>query len=58
MYYSGVTLALMHGAMPDFMIMTDEPGRKKDVSGYPMSTIGQVMQLHLDLMKNFKQSQF
>ena len=58
MYYSGVTLALMHGAMPDFMIMTDEPGRKKDVTGYPMSTIREVMQLHLDLMKNFKQSQF
>ena len=58
MYYAGVTLGLMHGAMPDYMIMTDEPGRTIDVSNNQMASIGDVMDLHLSLMKNFKQSQF
>jgi uncharacterized NAD-dependent epimerase/dehydratase family protein len=58
MYYAGVTLGLMHGAMPDYMVMTDEPGRAIDVSNNQMASIGDVMDLHLSLMKNFKQSQF
>ena len=31
--YSGVTLGLLHGSMPDFLIMTHEPTRKYDVAG-------------------------
>ena len=58
MYYAGVALGLMHGAMPDYMIMTDEPGRAVDVSNNKMVSIGDVMELHLSLMKYFKQSQF
>ena len=58
MYYAGVSLGLMHGAMPDYMIMTDEPGRTLDVSNNQMASIGDVMKLHLALMKNFKKSQF
>ena len=58
MLYSGVTLGLMHGAMPDYMIMTHDPARKVDVADYPMSTISHVMKLHLDLMKDFRQSKF
>jgi uncharacterized NAD-dependent epimerase/dehydratase family protein len=58
MYYAGVTLGLMHGAMPDYMVMTHEPERKIDVSNNRMAPIGDVMDLHLSLMKNFKQSQF
>ena len=58
MYYAGVTLGLMHGAMPDYMIMTDEPGRAVDVSNNKMISIGDVMELHLSLMKYFKPSQF
>jgi uncharacterized NAD-dependent epimerase/dehydratase family protein len=58
MYYAGVTLGLMHGAMPDYMIMTDEPGRAIDVSNNKMISIGDVMALHLLLMKYFKPSQF
>ena len=58
MYYAGVTLGLMHGAMPDYMIMTDEPGRAVDVSNNKMVSIGDVMELHLSLMKYFKPSQF
>ena len=58
MYYAGVTLGLMHGAMPDYMIMTDEPGRAVDVSNNKMVSIGDVIELHLSLMKYFKPSQF
>ena len=58
MYYAGVSLGLMHGSMPDYMVMTDEPGRTIDVSNNQMASIGDVMKLHLALMKNFKQSQF
>jgi uncharacterized NAD-dependent epimerase/dehydratase family protein len=58
MYYAGVTLGLMHGAMPDYMIMTDEPGRTIDVSNNQMASIRDVMDLHLSLMKNFKQTRF
>ena len=58
LYYAGVTLGLMHGAMPDYMIMTDEPDRTEDVSNNKMVSIGDVMELHLSLMKHFKPSQF
>ena len=58
MYYSGVTLGLMHGAMPDYMIITDEPGRECDASDYKIANIGEVMDLHLLLMRNFKFSKF
>ena len=57
-YYAGVTLGLLHGAMPDYMLMTHDPARPLDVTDYPMSSIREVMNLHLDLMKNFKQSKF
>ncbi len=58
MYYAGVTLGLMHGSMPDFMVMTHEPGRELDVADHQMASIEVVMEMHLSLMKNFKQSQF
>ncbi|MEE8436913.1 MAG: DUF1611 domain-containing protein [Candidatus Neomarinimicrobiota bacterium] len=58
MLYAGVTLGLMHGAMPDYMIMTHEPTRTKDVSNYKMASIGTVMNMHLDLIKHFKDSVF
>jgi len=57
-YYAGVTLGLLHGAMPDYMLMTHDPGRPLDVTDYPMSSIEEVMQLHLDLMRNFRKSKF
>ena len=58
LYYAGVTLGLMYGAMPDYMIMTHEPGRTLDVSNNKMVSIGDVMELHLSLMKHFRPSQF
>tara|TARA_B100001750_G_C15469704_1_gene579109 strand:- start:39 stop:1079 length:1041 start_codon:yes stop_codon:yes gene_type:complete len=57
-YYAGVTLGLLHGAMPDYMIMTHDPGRPEDVTDYPMASMKSVMDLHIDLMKNFKASKF
>ena len=57
-YYAGVTLGLLHGAMPDYMIMTHDPGRKDDVTDLPIASMSLVMQLHIDLMKNFKESKF
>jgi uncharacterized NAD-dependent epimerase/dehydratase family protein len=58
MLYSGVTCGLLHGAMPDFMVISHEPGREYDVADYPMVDIQTVMRLHLDLMAPFKSSQF
>ena len=57
-YYAGVTLGLLHGAMPDYMLMTHDPARGLDVTDYPMATMRLVMDMHLDLMSNFKKSKF
>ena len=57
-FYAGVTLGLMHGAMPDYMLMTNDPTRDLDVTEFPMTSMRHVMNLHLDLMKSFKQSKF
>ncbi len=57
-FYAGVTLGLMHGAMPDFMLMTHDPARDLDVTDYPMTSMRHVMNLHTDLMKSFKDSTF
>ena len=36
MHYSGVTLGLMHGCMPDYLIFTHEPKREMDVTNHPI----------------------
>ena len=58
MLYSGVTLGLLHGCMPDFMILTHEPGRDLDVSNHPFPDLTYLMNIHIDLMKPFKESKF
>jgi len=58
MYYSGVTLGILHGCMPDFLIMTHEPNRKLDVTDYPMVDLKVSMDLHVKLMQPFKPSRF
>ena len=56
--YSGVTLGLMHGCMPDYLILTHDPSRSKDVMGHKIPDIKEFMQLHIDLMSPFKRSSF
>tara|TARA_B100002052_G_scaffold43111_1_gene35909 strand:- start:161 stop:1198 length:1038 start_codon:yes stop_codon:yes gene_type:complete len=58
MFYSGVSLGLLHGCMPDFLIMTHEPYRELDVSDYPIPSLKELMNLHLNLLKPFKDSTF
>jgi uncharacterized NAD-dependent epimerase/dehydratase family protein len=57
-YYAGVTLGLLHGAMPDYMLMTHDPTRNLDVTDFPMASMKDVMDMHIDLMKNFRDSKF
>lgn len=56
--YSGVTLGLLHGSMPDYLVMTHEPGRKLDVANHPIPKLDDLMKIHIDLLKPFKSSQF
>ena len=56
--YSGVTLGLLHGSMPDFLIMTHEPTRKYDVAGNKIPPLPNLIKLHYDLMEPFKKSKF
>ncbi len=54
MAYSGVTLGLLHGAMPDLFLMCHEPARQKDTFGYPMAPFGKTLELYSDLVNIFK----
>ena len=56
--YSGVTLGLIHGCMPDYFILTHDPSRSKDVMGQPLPNVKEFMQLHIDLMSSFKKTSF
>ena len=56
MFYSGVTLGLLHGCMPDYLILTHELGRELDVSNHPIPKLSVIMQMYIDLLKPFKES--
>ncbi|MFQ6605183.1 MAG: DUF1611 domain-containing protein [Fidelibacterota bacterium] len=58
MLYSGVTLGLLHGTMPDYLIMCHEPVRKFDVSDYPIPDMKMLLDIHVRLMKPFKQTKY
>ena len=58
MDYSGVTLGLLHGSMPDFMVFTHEPGRTLDVLNHPIPDLKELMNMHMDLLNPFKESRF
>ena len=58
MHYSGVTLGLMHGCMPDYLIFTHEPERDMDVTNHPIPKLRQLMDLYLDLMHPFRVSKY
>ena len=56
--YSGVTLGLLHGCMPDYLILTHDISREKDVMNHDLPELGSFMKLHIDLMAPFKNTTF
>ena len=56
--YSGVTLGLLHGCMPDYLILTHDISREKDVMNHDLPELGSFMKIHIDLMAPFKKTTF
>ena len=56
--YSGVTMGLIHGCMPDYFVLTHDPSRPLDVLNHPIPDIKDLIQLHLDLMRPFRKTRF
>ncbi|HZY09535.1 MAG TPA: DUF1611 domain-containing protein [Bacteroidota bacterium] len=54
--YSSVTLGLMHGVMPDAMIMVHHPARHVDDYGFPIDDVKCLISLHESILAPFKQS--
>ncbi len=51
--YSGVTFGLMHGTMPDAMIMCVQPTRTLDDYGLPIPDINKLIKLHENVIEFF-----
>lgn len=54
--YSAVTLGLLHGVMPDAMILVHHPARGTDDYGFPLNDIPMFIRLHESTVGLFKQS--
>jgi len=54
MAYSGVTLGLIHGSMPDAFILCHQPTRIKDDYGNLLPTLERAIRLHESVMENFR----
>lgn len=52
--YSGVTFGLMHGTMPDAMIMCTQPTRTHDDYGLPIPDIKKLISLHEQVIEFFR----
>ncbi len=52
--YSGVTCGLMHGTMPDAMIMCVQPTRTHDDYGIPIPDINKLIKLHESVIEFFQ----
>ncbi|MCH7619418.1 MAG: DUF1611 domain-containing protein [Candidatus Marinimicrobia bacterium] len=53
--YSGVTLGLIHGTMPDGLIFCHEPSRKLNDYGTELPTLTEAIELHNAVVKPFKE---
>ena len=54
MGYSGVTMGLIHGTMPDAYILAHQPSRLVDDYNHPLPDLKSVIHLHETLMQPFK----
>jgi uncharacterized NAD-dependent epimerase/dehydratase family protein len=54
MGYSGVTYGLMHGTMPDAMIMCHQPTRVKDDYGLVLPDLNRLIGLHEEVVNIFR----
>ncbi len=52
--FSGVTLGLLHGTMPDAMIFCHQPGRLKNAFGDPIPPVKLLVEWHEALLRPFK----
>ena len=52
--YSGVTLGLIHGSMPDGLLICHEPSRKVNDYGTPLPTLTEAIELHKAVIKPFR----
>lgn len=56
MGYSGVTLGLMHGTMPDAMILCHQPTRIKDDYGFTLPDLRRIARMHEKLIGFYKKT--
>lgn len=54
MVYSGVTVGLLHGCMPEMLLMCHEPDRELDTFGYPMAPFHLVLDIYMKLVEPFR----
>ncbi len=54
--YSSVTMGLMHGVMPDAMVLVHHPARQTDDYGFTLSDVPALIRLHESLLGLFKPS--
>lgn len=54
--YSGVTMGLIHGSMPDAMVLCVQPTRTVDDYGLPIPDIGRLVRFHEEAVGFFRPS--
>jgi uncharacterized NAD-dependent epimerase/dehydratase family protein len=56
MGYSSVTLGLIHGTMPDAMILCHQPTRLKDDYGLPLPELNGIIAFHESVVRYFRET--